>query len=305
MWERCRPRAVCSELSTPQHRTISRGNLFSHFSPCAGEWTPVLSTHMEAIPSRSKLNKNLRRRRYRLCFPGERLPAMRLFSVILSTAKNPRTLVRKFPNACDFQSAVYALSFCGLIMFIAAAMPSPKASIFSFYKSVIRSVTLPTCSMICISVLLILSPSFLHIQIGCDILDLSVHLRPFHHRSFAVRKQLALNHNPVLHSHDQPGASCPLVADPCDHIVSACSCYQLEHPQKDLERTKIMRNTSSLSADSVYSSFEQHFALTYAHAQFVDYLNRNPKSSIDEKQKFFSDSVESGFSLALEFSKTC
>ena len=66
-----------------------------------------------------------------------------------------------------------------------------------------------------------------------------------------------------------------------------------------------MRNTSSLSADSVYSSFEQNFALTYAHAQFVDYLNRNPKSSIEEKQKFFSDSVESGFSLALEFSKTC
>ena len=58
------------------------------------------------------------------------------------------------------------------------------------------------------------------------------------------------------------------------------------------------------SSDYPYSLFEAQFALSWANALFTDYLHRNPKASIEEKQAFFSDSVESGLSLALEFSKS-
>lgn len=61
-----------------------------------------------------------------------------------------------------------------------------------------------------------------------------------------------------------------------------------------------------MSSSSIppYSLFETQFALSWANALFTDYLQRNPKASIEEKQEFFSASVESGLSLALEFSKS-
>lgn len=66
-----------------------------------------------------------------------------------------------------------------------------------------------------------------------------------------------------------------------------------------------MSNSANYSAETAFSDFERQFAFTWAHAQLVDYLHRNPKASIEEKQEFFSASVESGLSLALEFSKPC
>lgn len=52
--------------------------------------------------------------------------------------------------------------------------------------------------------------------------------------------------------------------------------------------------------DSLYSHFEQEIALTWAKVQLENFLRKNPLSNYDEQKNYFLDSIESGFSIALE-----
>ena len=60
-------------------------------------------------------------------------------------------------------------------------------------------------------------------------------------------------------------------------------------------------NAEHSSMDTLYSKFEQEYALTWAHAVFCEYLRKNPNADGAERQKAFSNAVEGGLSLAKEF----
>lgn len=52
-----------------------------------------------------------------------------------------------------------------------------------------------------------------------------------------------------------------------------------------------------------YTAFEQNMALSWASANFSDWLRKHPSASIEEREKQFYDCVEGGLSIALEFRK--
>lgn len=53
-------------------------------------------------------------------------------------------------------------------------------------------------------------------------------------------------------------------------------------------------------ADQYYTQFEQNLALAWAQAHLVDFLRTNPYCTAEEKEKYFLDALDGGFSLALE-----
>ena len=52
-----------------------------------------------------------------------------------------------------------------------------------------------------------------------------------------------------------------------------------------------------------YTPFEQNLALAWAQAHLAAHLTANPACSLQEQKKIFSDAIEGGLGLALEFRK--
>ena len=52
-----------------------------------------------------------------------------------------------------------------------------------------------------------------------------------------------------------------------------------------------------------YTPFEQNMALSWASANFADWLRDHPNASFEEREKLFFECVEGGLSIAIEFRK--